>query len=369
MPRSKHLKDADRFSRLIQARHPCVHICTFEEEYALELIRSAALDLRLTLRMWTAVEGVRDGLIEDKQPIPGTQAPAAAMFHLTNHLDRCMTVMVDLGDHLQESTALRALRQLIQHYRKTGSILVLLDHRQTLPPVVASHAFPFDLSLPDETELSELVRQTLRREHAVSPIKVNLRKEQFRAIVKNLRGLTRRQAVQIIRECLVDRSFDGQDVNHVVAAKRSVLCSGGLLEYVESPVTLDGVGGLARLKSWLLKRRHALSEEATRAGLTPPRGLLILGVQGAGKSLCAKAIAAAWQWPLLRLDPGVLYDRYIGESERRLRDALQQAAMMAPIVLWIDEIEKAFASAASHSIDGGLSQRMFGSLLTWMQER
>jgi SpoVK/Ycf46/Vps4 family AAA+-type ATPase len=111
-----------------------------------------------------------------------------------------------------------------------------------------------------------------------------------------------------------------------------------------------------------------VGDEAKAFGLSAPRGVLMLGVQGAGKSLCAKAIATAWQRPLLRMDVGALYDRYVGESEKRLRDALHQADMMAPIILWIDEIEKAFASAASRSTDGGLSQRMFGTLLTWMQE-
>ena len=122
------------------------------------------------------------------------------------------------------------------------------------------------------------------------------------------------------------------------------------------------------LKTWLRQRSDALTPEAKAFGLQPPKGVLLLGVQGAGKSLCAKAIATAWQRPLLRLDPGVLYDRYVGESERRLRSALRQAELMAPIILWIDEIEKGFASAASQSTDGGLSQRMFGTLLTWMQE-
>jgi SpoVK/Ycf46/Vps4 family AAA+-type ATPase len=141
-----------------------------------------------------------------------------------------------------------------------------------------------------------------------------------------------------------------------------------LLEFVQAPTDMTQIGGLCRLKAWLSQREQSLSDEAVKFGLQPPRGVLMLGVQGAGKSLCAKAIATAWKRPLLRLDPGVLYDRYIGESERRLREALQQAQMMAPVVLWIDEIEKAFASAASRSIDGGLSQRMFGTLLTWLQE-
>jgi SpoVK/Ycf46/Vps4 family AAA+-type ATPase len=143
----------------------------------------------------------------------------------------------------------------------------------------------------------------------------------------------------------------------------------GVLEFVDRPATLDDVGGLSRLKKWLREREAGLTIEGQAAGLEAPKGVLLLGVQGAGKSLSAKAIATAWQRPLMKLDPGVLYDRYVGESERRLREALRQAEAMAPVVLWIDEIEKGFASAASQSTDGGLSQRMFGTLLSWMQDR
>jgi len=125
---------------------------------------------------------------------------------------------------------------------------------------------------------------------------------------------------------------------------------------------------MKRLKKWLNQRKDAFGSKATEFGLDAPRGVLMLGVQGAGKSLCAKAIATAWHQPLLKMDPGALYASFIGESERNLRDALRQTEMMSPVVLWIDEIEKAFASAASRSADGGLSQRMFGTLLTWLQE-
>ena len=154
----------------------------------------------------------------------------------------------------------------------------------------------------------------------------------------------------------------------VLSEKRRALQGEGILDYVEAPVSLDEIGGLRRLKFWLTQRQEAQSKAAAEFGLSAPKGILMLGVQGAGKSLAAKAVATAWRWPLLRMDASALYDRYIGESERRLRESLQQAERMAPVILWIDEMEKAFASAASQSTDGGLSRRMFGTMLTWMQE-
>jgi SpoVK/Ycf46/Vps4 family AAA+-type ATPase len=204
---------------------------------------------------------------------------------------------------------------------------------------------------------------------AERPVAVQVSRRDLDVIVRNLRGLTRRQARQIISECVRDDDrFDAADVNHVLAAKRR-LVGDGLLEYVEAPVDMAEVGGLRNLKAWLDRRRGWQDEKAAAFGLQPARGILLLGVQGAGKSLAAKAVATAWRWPLMRLDAGSLYDRYIGESERRLREALQQVERMAPVVLWLDEVEKGFASAASMSSDGGLSKRMFGTLLTWMQER
>jgi SpoVK/Ycf46/Vps4 family AAA+-type ATPase len=235
--------------------------------------------------------------------------------------------------------------------------------------VLAAIATRFEISFPDEAELERLLKSTLRELHDEQRIGVNMSRQGLTTVIRNLRGLTRRQARQIITDVVADdRRFDDSDINHVLASKRRILSGIGMLDYVETPANLDEIGGLKRLKQWLNQRQGALSEDAIAFGIPAPRGVLMLGVQGAGKSLSAKAVASAWQRPLLRMDVGALYDKYIGESERRLREALRQAEMMSPIILWIDEIEKAFASAGSQSNDGGLSKRMFGSLLTWMQE-
>jgi SpoVK/Ycf46/Vps4 family AAA+-type ATPase len=246
---------------------------------------------------------------------------------------------------------------------------VLIDAKGDLPESITDVATPFDLTLPDEAELEQVVKAALRQRNEVVPIRVDIDRKGFATIVRNLRGLTARQARQVILDSVIpDQRFDISDCNKVLAEKRKQFQSTGLLEFVEAPVDLSQIGGLNKLKSWLNQRHNALSDEAIEFGIPAPRGVLMLGVQGAGKSLSAKAVATSWQRPLLRLDVGALYDKYIGESERRLRDALRQAEMMSPIILWIDEIEKAFASAASQSTDGGLSKRMFGTLLTWMQE-
>ncbi len=262
------------------------------------------------------------------------------------------------------------MREAIAQFSSSGTTLLLVDHLSELPPVIRATTVSLQISLPDETELDAIVKQTLRDANEEHRIECNLSRQDLRTIIKNLRGLTRRQARQVILDVVCDdeRRLDSSDVNRILTEKRQAL-GDGLLEYVESPVNLDELGGLSRLKDWLHRREKCASDDAAAFGISSPRGILLLGVQGAGKSLAAKAVATAWRQPLLRMDAGALYDRYIGESDRRLRDALQQAERMAPVVLWIDEIEKGFASAASQSSDGGLSKRMFGALLTWMQDR
>ena len=363
------MNDQQRLERLVQAEHACISIITYEEDYALGLVRNAAMSLRRPLLMWSVSAGVQDALLAGGPPIPNTEDPVAGLVHFAGLRSKPLCVTLDLVSHLKKDRALRVLRNLIHQLGQTGSQLIMIDHNANVPEVIRAYATKFETSLPEEDELEELVRDTLRRFHREKPIEVEISRRSWQTIIRNLRGLTRRQAEHIIIDCVAeDRRFDESDINTILARKRQAIHGGGLLQYVETPVDLDEIGGLRRLKAWLRQRQNALTESAVEFGLSAPRGVLMLGVQGAGKSLCAKAIATAWQRPLLRMDVGALYDRYVGESERRLRDSLRQAGMMAPIILWIDEIEKAFASAASRSTDGGLSQRMFGTLLTWMQE-
>jgi len=366
------MTDQQRLEQLVRARYPCICIVTHEEQYALSLIRETAIRMNRDVWLWSVVDGVQDGMIAQSRPIPDTDNPGAALYYLAktdSAENKSFCVTLDLAEHLGDQRTLRALRNLIEQFRHTGSILIMIDHHHRLPAVISACATRFEISLPDEEELETIVRNTLRNFHRQNPIEVNITRRDLETILRNLKGLTRRQAEQVILDVISeDRRFDADDINAVLARKRQMIHSGGLLQYVETPVDLSQIGGLRRLKQWLAQRQNAMTRDADQFGISHPRGVLMLGVQGAGKSLCAKAIATAWRQPLLRLDPGTLYDRYVGESERRLRDALRQAEMMAPIVLWIDEIEKAFASAASRSTDGGLSQRMFGTLLTWMQE-
>jgi len=361
--------DFEQFEQLIKGGYSCVSIVTHEERYALGVVRETALKLGRDVWIWSMAEGVREGLLAESPVIVGTERPEDGLRNLAGAKDGSICVALDLAEHLKSGKALRILRDILGQFMENNSTLVLIDHNDKLPEVIKSYVRPFELSLPDEAELFRIMKSTLSRFHRKERIEVGISERGLDTIVRNLRGLTRRQAERIILDTVAtDHVFGDNDINSVIASKRRMIQRGGLLEYIQTPLTLDEIGGMRRLKKWLSVRRDAFTSNAEKFGLKPPRGVLMLGIQGAGKSLCAKAIATAWQQPLLRLDPGTLYASFIGESERNLREALRQTEMMSPVILWIDEIEKAFASAASRSADGGLSQRMFGSLLTWLQE-
>jgi SpoVK/Ycf46/Vps4 family AAA+-type ATPase len=190
-------------------------------------------------------------------------------------------------------------------------------------------------------------------------------------VARNLAGLSGQEALRTLRMCVLSRGrADAGLLDDVLDAKRQALRSEGLIETVRRDTSFGDVAGLQRLREWIAKRKSALTPEGQRFGLVPPKGILITGVQGCGKSLAARAVAGEWGFELARLDAGALYDKFVGESEKKLHKALELSQKLAPMVLWIDEIEKAFASAGSSGdADAGLSQRLLATLLTWMQDR
>jgi SpoVK/Ycf46/Vps4 family AAA+-type ATPase len=229
----------------------------------------------------------------------------------------------------------------------------------------------FEFDLPGAPELQALVADTVRRITRDHPgARVRLSREDVDGLVSDLQGLTLFEAERALaRAYFEDGALDGADREGVRTSKRELVQGGGLLEFIPAPEGLDQIGGLDRLKRWLRTRQSGFSPAPGQPALDAPRGILLLGVQGCGKSMAAKAVASAWGLPLLSLDAGRLLAPYIGESERNLREALRRVERIAPCVLWIDEIEKAFVSTRSTESDGGVSKRLLGALLTWMQER
>lgn len=360
---------ADELKLLIRSRHPIVLIETTDEERALALIARVAADLGRPMMEWSVTTGLRRRLPQAGGPVTSTESAKNALAFVHDSTLVALYVFKDLSPHLTGSTELRRLKDVHSRLLTRKSTLCLVETSQALPDAVRRLTVPFDVKWPSADELKTVVRETLEDVRTLNRVKVQLSQSQLDRVIRTLQGLTRREAARVVATALHDDyALSVDDLPKIADAKRKLLVQHGVLEPIPIDVSTDEIGGLNRLKRWLKERSGGFTERAKEFGLTPPRGFLLLGVQGCGKSLCAKIVAAFWRLPLLRLDPGVLYQKFVGETEARLRRALSQAEAMSPAVLWIDEIEKAFASATDSSADGGLSQRMFGSLLSWMQE-
>ncbi len=359
---------ADPLKLSILAGHPLVSVQTFDEERAVQLVRQTAAELCTPLVEWSATMGFWSAHPSFGAHEKGVEDAAAALRAVRDwKFESRIYVFRDLGPHCRDPVAHRLLRDL---HSRTNLTLILVDSAP-LPENIRRLAVPVVIPPPTPAELEQVVRDTFQQvQHKTGrKLTATLTRRDMDVLVQTLRGLTLAEASRVVASAVhSDGALSARDVPLIVEAKRNLLQSAGSLESVAVNVGIDEIAGLGNLKRWLKTRRGGMTQEARAFGLDHPRGILLLGVQGCGKSLCAKAVAADWNMPLLRMDPGVLYQKFIGESENRLREALAQAEAMAPVILWVDEIEKAFASAGSESADGGLSQRMFGTLLTWMQD-
>ncbi|MGH9424654.1 MAG: AAA family ATPase, partial [Thermoanaerobaculia bacterium] len=276
----------------------------------------------------------------------------------------------DMARHLDNPNIGRALRELSQKLMATRSAIVLTGDPLELPKDVEALAVRFTLEMPDVTELRDVVRSVVDSISARQRIHIDLSRDDALRLVQALQGLTINQARQVVAQAIVeDGTLSAADIQTIVRCKGEMIERGGVLEFFPVEQNAFEIGGFARLKEWLESARVGFSAEARALNLNAPKGVLFAGVQGCGKSLAAKFVARQWELPLLKLDAGRLYEKYVGDSEKNFRKATALAEAMAPVILWIDEIEKAFAQGGSTDSDGGLSQRLFGSFLTWLQEK
>ncbi len=359
---------------LIRTRHAIVTINTVDEQYAVRLIVRAAEEMGMGILEWAVGQRLRPVTVPDAKGVSGTEKLMSALMHMQISQGSYVYVLKDAMKYLSDPATERLLREVGQIFCGDQRTVFMIDAGGQLPESVRHLAVPFELAMPDEDEIDQLVKDSVRELSSSGKYKLNISKDDYRKFISNLRGLSRGEISQVVAEAVLgDKCLDRDDIAGVIDFKRRNLQKTGVLDYIPPPEQCPKVGGISNLRRWLKLREKALLPEARKFGLEMPRGILLLGVQGCGKSLMARYVAASWSMPLLRMDVGSLYDKYIGESERHLRQAFQTASGMAPCVLWIDEIEKAFAStgsgAAGAASDGGLGQRMFGQLLTWMQDR
>jgi hypothetical protein len=280
-------------------------------------------------------------------------------------------LLKDFARYCDNDKVCRRLRELAGQFRTARRSIGVCATKIILPEELQGDVADFAFALPTAEELAVGVREVIAETGARSMMPMQLGADGVTRLARNLVGLPMEEALRMLRMCILARKkLDEGLLAAVLEAKRHALRKDGLLETVQRDASFNDVAGLGKLRAWIGNRKSAMTAEGRQFGLTAPKGVLITGVQGCGKSLAAKAIAADWDYELARLDAGALYDKFVGESERRLHRALEQAQQLSPMVLWIDELEKAFASAVSSSdADAGLSQRLLATLLAWMQDR
>ncbi len=360
------MSDLGDLELIVRSRVPLINVQTREEPRLVELFRRVARRQGLPLYRWMASDGLQrlDG---DARGYPEHRKPAEALAQIRALSSPGIFLLLDFHPYLKDPLVVRLLRDIAQRQQHSGQTLVLASPELDLPPELSHHAAGFELSLPDREALDQLVVDEARAWTQGNPgNKVQARSAALEAFTQNLIGLTLADARRLVRNAIADDgAITDQDVEGLRQAKYELLNQGGVLSFELDTVAMEDVAGLHNLKRWLTRRRPVFLAADPPPGLDAPKGVLLLGVQGAGKSLAAKAVAGAWQVPLLRLDFATLYNKYYGETERNLRESLKTAGMMAPCVLWIDEIEKGLASDQ----EGGPSRRILGTLLTWMAER
>jgi len=353
---------------LIQAQYPLIYLVTAEEDRAeKEIAKIAQLKQQpRKLYVWTLTHGmVEHGQARTTQH--NTISPEAAIEWTTRHKEPAIFVFKDLHPFKDSPAVTRWLRDAIASFQGTQKVIVLMSPVQQVPIELEKEVVVLDFALPDLTALDRVLTQQLDQNR-----QNRLSNDGREKLLKASLGLTKDEAEKVYRKAYVKRGkITEAEVDIVLSEKKQLIRRNGILEFIEEDETIDAVGGLDELKGWLVQRSDAFTERARTYGLPQPKGMLILGVPGCGKSLIAKTTSRLWGLPLLRLDMGRVYDgSTVGRSEANLRGALKTAESISPAILFIDELDKAFAgTAGSGDSDGGTSSRIFGSFLTWMQEK
>ena len=353
---------------LLRSRYGLVVLDTPEEDRAQTLLLHLADRLDIPLFVWTSSKGLRR--IDKEAPIYDTADPARALAHVESARFPALYVFRGLGHHLSDPALQQRLRDASEPYVGIRGAILLVGTDVELSEAHRSHAATVRLPPPDVEEYRALLLHIVRDLNSRGRVDIDQTPEETNRLLASLRGLTLLEAEKILTKSIVeDGRLAPDDIAKVVEAKRHLIEREGLLEYYPLEESMDQVADLAALKEWLRKREAIVStpEKAAEFGLEFPKGVLLLGVPGCGKSLCAKAVAMEWQLPLLKLDPSNLYNKFIGESEKNFKRAISTAERMSPVILWIDELEKAFAGAGDN--DGGVTQRILGTFLSWLQDR
>jgi len=359
--------DVHDLGLVLDSRVKLVLIESWDEPRVLETLTMLAIRRGLRLVGWTVTGGLRaPGELRIEDDAVDSREPEVALRLVKADPQPTLYVFCDLHPYLEDNPRLvRQLKDIAIAQGAHQPTLVLVSHACRLPAEVQRHAARFSLSLPGEEELLAIVREEATRwSERNANLRVRTDNLTLQLVVKNLRGMSHGEARTLARSLICDDgAITQEDLPALNKAKFQLLDMEAVLSFEQDCARFSDVGGLGQLKRWLTERQPAFLDAN---GVDVPKGVLLVGVQGGGKSLAARAVAGLWGLPLMRLDFAGLYNKFFGETERNLREALQLAEQMAPCVLWLDEMEKGLSTGDN---DGGVSQRVLGTLLTWMSER
>ena len=356
---------------ILRSRMPIVVIETRDEKRMLDLLRNITMsrssDVYIPLFRWTVTDGLQR-LDIDLEPQLHNSEPPDVLKHIRAVTKPGVYVLLDFHPYLEDPVIIRLLKDISMRYKDVSRQLILVSHRVKLPHELESFAARFDMALPTEKDREKIIKRVAAEYTRENPgSRVQYDPKAYKLLIQNLSGMTDRDTEKLARNAIFhDGAISKSDLPDVMQAKYELLNRGGILQYEYDTAQFGDVGGLENLKRWLTLRKPAFLNHSEASHLDKPKGVLLIGVQGCGKSLAAKATAGIFNLPLLRLDFATLYNKYHGETERNLRESLKTADVMAPCVLWIDEIEKGLAGRGGET---GTTQRVLGSFLTWMAEK
>jgi ATP-dependent 26S proteasome regulatory subunit len=362
---------------LIRARYPIIYVLSWEEARVHNFIAKIAQKRNKKVFQWSYTTGIvplGTMLQLRKNTSVSTQDPLAALNEVMEQVEPAIYVFNDFHPFLAKNNfaIIRRLKEIAQHLKDSYKSIIVVSPILSIPPELEKEITVVDFPLPNLQDMTFLLAKIISDVADNPNIHIELQGESKEHLLQAALGLTWNEAENVLAKIMVANNgrLREEDVNMVFSEKKQIIRKSGLLEYFETQDDLGRVGGLEELKEWLKKRRMAFSDKARQFGLPSPRGLLLLGVQGCGKSLCAKAVSSLWRMPLLRLDVGKMFGALVGSSEESIRRAIVTAESIAPCILWIDEIDKAFAGiSGAASTDSGTSARVFGTFLTWMSEK
>ena len=352
---------------LIKARYPLMYIVSHEEGRVEESLRKLCIEREMRLEVWSITEGFQ--VLANGSGGRDVKDPIKALEHVNRGEGRALYVLRDYHPYLKEPVVVRRLRDLATALRKTKKSLLILSPVQKIPPELEkSIAAVVDWELPIRSEIEAIARRLVPQAPPATQQQLESDPSFMERVVEAALGLTAVEAENVFAKSMVrTHTFD---METILEEKKQIIRKSGLLEYYEHREEFSDIGGLTSLKNWIVKRRHAFSSRAREFGLPLPKGMLLIGVPGTGKSLTAKAVGALWERPLLRLDVGKIFAGLVGSSEENVRSVIKTAEAIAPAILWIDEIEKGFSgTGSSGQTDGGTTSRVFGTFITWLQEK